>query len=254
MVRSDAVLQKAGLADRVHLVMNIHDALVYEVDRSVEPQTVIGLLQPAVTFPVEGFPKIVAEWSVGLRWGTMVDIAVDAEGRILKTEGADDEDPFAEEEADDDETAPKAPAVDVAMLQAVARGSTSQPGPADPAVERQAESQPGPTTPSQEPPSAQRAVDGGALAAIEPGRHLIVSLDDMPTPDQWTRFSGLLADRPGPNTVTLRTPEGDVDLEMQRGTSLGPDDGPVVSMIFSGASVFFDAASVDPAEVFAGVV
>jgi DNA polymerase I-like protein with 3'-5' exonuclease and polymerase domains len=94
MVRGNRALAKAGLLDRVHVVMNIHDALVYEVRTSVEPALVIATLESAISYPVEGFPPIEADWGVGRRWGTMVDVVLNDDGTISqKTEAADKAEP-----------------------------------------------------------------------------------------------------------------------------------------------------------------
>ncbi len=83
MVRSDNALARAGLKDRVHLIMNIHDALVYEVHNSVSPQTVIDVVDPQVTFPIPDWPPIEVEWEIGLRWGSMVDLELDHHRQIV---------------------------------------------------------------------------------------------------------------------------------------------------------------------------
>lgn len=74
MVRADKALAKAGLKDKVHMVMNIHDALEFSVHKSVNPQQVAEVLAPAVTFPIPGWPRIKADWHVGLKWGEMMDL------------------------------------------------------------------------------------------------------------------------------------------------------------------------------------
>lgn len=80
MYRQDQVLRKAGLLDRVTLVMNNHDSLTWEVDCDLSPTELIQLLDPAVSFPVEGFPPIVADWAVASHdWSQLVP--VDKESR-----------------------------------------------------------------------------------------------------------------------------------------------------------------------------
>ena len=91
MVRSSKALRQCGLSDRVHLTMNIHDALVWEVHRSVSPQTVIDVVHPEVTFPIPapGWPPLVAEWEVGLRWGSMLKLELDGHNQIVLPEQKD---------------------------------------------------------------------------------------------------------------------------------------------------------------------
>ncbi len=70
MVRATSAIKKAGLQDRVHLAMNIHDALEFYVHNSVSLQAVIDLLEPAVVFPVQGWPPLKADWHTWTRWGS----------------------------------------------------------------------------------------------------------------------------------------------------------------------------------------
>jgi DNA polymerase I-like protein with 3'-5' exonuclease and polymerase domains len=83
MVRSSRALDKAGLRKQVHLIMNIHDALVWEVELAVSPQRVIDLVQPEVCLEVPGWPKIEADWEVGLRWGSMKSLTLDKNHQII---------------------------------------------------------------------------------------------------------------------------------------------------------------------------
>jgi len=87
MVRAAKALRKAGLADRVRLVMNIHDALEFEVREDVAPIDVIRVLQPAVVFPVNGpgaaWPEMVAEWHLGRSWGSVKDIHLEGDQVVV---------------------------------------------------------------------------------------------------------------------------------------------------------------------------
>ena len=74
MVRATKAIKAAGLADKIHLVMNIHDALEFYVHKSVDLDTVCSLLEPAVVFPVQGWPDMVADWHTWERWGSCKDI------------------------------------------------------------------------------------------------------------------------------------------------------------------------------------
>lgn len=87
MVRAVKALRKAGLGDRVRMVMNVHDALEFEVRQDVAPIDVIRVLQPAVVFPVTGpgaaWPEMVAEWHLGRSWGSVKDIHVEGDQIVV---------------------------------------------------------------------------------------------------------------------------------------------------------------------------
>jgi DNA polymerase I-like protein with 3'-5' exonuclease and polymerase domains len=86
MVRAVRALKKAGLDDRVRMIMNIHDALEFEVREDVTPLQVIEVLQDAVIFPVKGpgveWPPLVADWHTGPSWGQLKEIHVCADGTV----------------------------------------------------------------------------------------------------------------------------------------------------------------------------
>lgn len=83
MVRADKSLRDAGLIDKVHLQMNIHDALVWEAHRSVSPQRIIDLVNPQVCIAIPGWPRIRADWEIGTRWGSMKKIKLDDNNKII---------------------------------------------------------------------------------------------------------------------------------------------------------------------------
>jgi len=82
MVRAQRAIYEAGLQDKIRLVMTIHDALEFYVHESVSTQEVIDLLNPMISFPVEGFPEIRADWHEGLRWGEVLEVKLDAQKQI----------------------------------------------------------------------------------------------------------------------------------------------------------------------------
>lgn len=84
MVRASRAIKKAGLQDKVHLVMNIHDALEFYVHNSVSTQEVIDLLEPAVVFPVTGWPAMVADWHTWTRYGSCVELHRDDNGKWVE--------------------------------------------------------------------------------------------------------------------------------------------------------------------------
>jgi hypothetical protein len=125
MIRATGGLRNAGLADKVKLVMNVHDALEFYVHKSVQPEQVIAVLQPAVIFPVPGWPAMHADWHIATKWGSPMELVLGADG-ILTRKGAKPEEvlnPGFEEDEDGDEVE-VLPDVDVEILRAVARQSS----------------------------------------------------------------------------------------------------------------------------------
>jgi hypothetical protein len=93
MVRAVKALKAAGL-DRVRLIMNIHDALEFEVPLDIPPAVVMAVLQPAVVYEVKGpgvpWPEMVAEWHMGRSWGSVKEIEMLPDGTVrLKPEEED---------------------------------------------------------------------------------------------------------------------------------------------------------------------
>lgn len=94
MVRAVRALERAGLSDRVRLIMNVHDALEFEVRKDVPPAVVVAALKGAVIFPVTGpgveWPPLVADWHMGTSWGRLRDVVVEDDGTVRLKTDADD--------------------------------------------------------------------------------------------------------------------------------------------------------------------
>lgn len=121
MVRVIAAIKKAGLVDKVKLVMNVHDALEFYVHISLTPEEVVAVLKPAVVFEVPGWPAMKADWHMAKRWGSPTDIDVHPDGSIT-AKGAKPDEFTAFIEVDDDGNETVAlPEVDTAVLREVAR-------------------------------------------------------------------------------------------------------------------------------------
>jgi DNA polymerase I-like protein with 3'-5' exonuclease and polymerase domains len=71
MIRVTRALKEKGWwMNGCTIVMNQHDSLSFEVSDDLDPAEVRAVLEAAVVFPVPGFPKIVADWELGQRWGS----------------------------------------------------------------------------------------------------------------------------------------------------------------------------------------
>lgn len=87
MVRAHKAIAQAGLADKIKLVMNVHDALEFYVHRSVDLKTAVNIIRPAVVFAVDGWPNMVADWHIGQKWGSAKDIILKDDGSIWIKKG-----------------------------------------------------------------------------------------------------------------------------------------------------------------------
>lgn len=209
MLRCRKALQDAGHWERdVMMVHNLHDALTFECDDSVDPNDLRTLIQGAVVFPVRGFPEIVADWELGQRHGS------------------------CEEWKDDD---PKVAVWDGRWkLDRVGATRVTTEAPETDLI----------TTPGPEPePPAREAGTPRETPKPATGREVIVELAEMPTEAQVNRFLDLVARTPGDNQLTLRTPEGEVRLPTECGLDL--DARGLLSMALGGASVYYPRESVD---------
>lgn len=251
MVRARKALRRAGMLDRVKLVMNVHDCLEFYVHRSLLPQDVITVLQPAVIFPVPGWPQMQADWHFARRWGSPVNITVTDDGRFLvKSDGEYELKPSIEVDEDTGEVFEVLPDVDPQTLREVVAQLTDDPGAASPALLPC-------TVRAAAAPSAARETAGSPTMTSpfnpQVGRHLIVELDDMPTEDGYLRFLDLLDTLPGPHTLTLRTPEGDMPVDLPAGTSLGTHHLSQLYLLLGTVRLRFDAADVDPGMILGGL-
>lgn len=214
MVRAVKALKAAGLADKVRLIMNIHDALEFEVARDVPPVLVMSVLQPAVVYPVNGpgvpWPEMVAEWHMGLSWGSVRDIHLCQDGEVVL--GKED---------------------DCERCTAVRAAAMAPEQPAGPVPE---------------PEPAPAAAPEPATAPDGTGRRVIITARATPTRDQVTRLAQFLRALPGNNAVELRLP--DAVYPVGFGTGLTPAHAAQVSVILA-AAVHYDTASLDAGELTA---
>lgn len=232
MVRQYKAIRDAGLAGKVKLVMNMHDALEWYVRDDVAPADVIRVLQPAVVFPVEGWPPIVAEWHAGRRWGLVKELEVLEDGSVrVKSDKA----PAAEPAP-----VPGRPGVpDQGEPAAAPVGARPAPG------EPKDAPAPGPCAPARGS-SAHPAVGAGSKP-----RSVIITVEAMPETGPFQRFVSMMKEAGlGKNPTFLQTPEG---LVLIGDTVLDPTWAPQVSVLFGGATVTWAPGSEDTASLAAGL-
>lgn len=216
MIRSTKALTAAGLIDTCTLVMNIHDALCYEIPAESDIFTYIDVLRPAVEFDVPGWPKMVAEWGVGPSWGEIKEV-----------------DLVAREEPKFEHVINSAKIVSVSEdgmafipMEYVERvrvdDSLAWPKFAEASVEAAKLPEPQYTAPIP-------IVD---LRLSEARQELVLTLPAMPTPEQGQRLVKLIGE--GNNSLKLVTPQGFVPF---LACALTSDMESVVQMIVPGATL-----------------
>lgn len=208
MVRARTKLQNLGWwGSQVRLVINLHDALTFEVRNDLHPQQVLDALLPAVEFPVNGMPRMRSDWEIGQSWGSATtfdyeDVEFEYVDGRWGVVGSDDPQPVDDPVDDEDELDEEA-------------------------LELEDEEE---ILPEPEPVPQQDPV-------------LIIEVVNMPFRAQWDRFLTIIGNRPGDVPVRLKTPEGEADLPQR--TDMTPADASRVAVCLPGSRVYYPAGSVD---------
>jgi DNA polymerase I-like protein with 3'-5' exonuclease and polymerase domains len=210
MVRVNRAIKRAGLQDKIRLIMTVHDALEFYVHESVSTQTVIDLVNPQVSFPVEGLPEIRADWHEGKTWGSVVEIKTDDNKQITHYMIEDDDTIY--------------PTIEDAYR--VIEGPTPEPAPKE-VIEK----------------VLDEDEDPGWFASEEfrkvPPPIVTVRLVDSPTKEIWDKFMDYMYERQETDAtysvVKVVLPDG--ELELDGYYKLGNHNQPDVSLILGGASI-----------------
>ena len=239
MVRAMAAIKKAEAEgvipkDGIRLFMTVHDALEFYVHKSVETQTVIDLITPCVSFPVKGLPEIKTDWHEGISWGHVVEIILDRKTKQIAGYSWED----SKGESHDFDTLEEA----YAFQEAFDKGST-QPEKEKPVYTE------GPKlmvevldhTPMALAEDAPWVTD--TMRAKDAETIWVVTISEMPTPDQWGKFQTFLAQRGGGQTVRLDTPEGSIEFDSKH--ALQQSDQGQISIILGGAALAQERSAAD---------
>lgn len=190
MVRQYKALGEAGLRDKVRLVANVHDSLTWEVDDDLLPYQLIEMLDPTVSFPLNGFPPITADWAVGLDWGSLVEVDLTPADPTIKSQS-------------------------VYGLLMVPEAPTVTSVPPEQPQEALPEAVDVPT------PEAQR----DELEPIpEAPKRLVLTFHEHPSRELWEEIVARLRANPGPVAVHVITPRGSVDLPLTVSVYFNVDD------------------------------
>lgn len=228
MVRAQRKIKEKGWQDVVRLTLTVHDALEFLVHKSISTQEVIDLIDPAVNFPVPGFPlEIRADWHEGYRWGSVAEVKLDHDKKITG---------YAIEDVDI-----VYPTFDAVM--AAVEGMRSEEG--------QKDTENGILLTS-DPVEEEQEWFHSAEYWAEHSQLVTITLDHMPDEVQWESFNEYLNARPGHDLVRLETPEGILTFDTTH--KLTDHDQPRISIILGGAAVSVGAKEADPDAVMGAVL
>jgi DNA polymerase I-like protein with 3'-5' exonuclease and polymerase domains len=274
MVRVRAAIKKAEAEGRIpersiRLVMTIHDALEFYVSNEVPTQTVIDIVQPAVSFPVPKFPdiEILAEWHEGHRWGSVVEIKMDSNKQITHYEVEDVDQKFPTVEYAQAYLASKNLQIEKASASIEIAPDDDDAGEESgeeigwgtdtvlvPKYDDDPETEDAPIAPpaaatEDEPvwahrPQASQEVEAVDQATPDPAaRVAVVTMADMPFPQPWSEFKQYLQQRPGNTEVKVITPQGAIVFDTKH--DLSGEDQPFISLILNGADLHFESVDAD---------
>ena len=220
MIRAQRALKKAGLDRKVILFMTIHDALEFYVHESVDTQTVIDILNPAVVLNIPGFPEIRADWHEGVKWGSVVEIELDDEKKISQYKFKVEQ-PGKQKQTFTGFSFPEVWDGYTGWLSEnqldeknVVKGKQE-----DAVVDNLQEAL----------EHVMEDID------VEPVKDVVITIKDMPDPQSWSNFQRYVKAHPGQGKVTVETPEGDIQLSGEY--SLDESNQGEISMILNGAAL-----------------
>lgn len=276
MVRAQRAIKKAeaeGVIPKssIRLMMTVHDALEFYVHDSVSTQTVIDIIQPQVSFAVAGLPDIRADWHEGKTWGSVVEIKLDKitkqitgyaiedvdehfetveaayaylDAQNLKIESRARHDVLASSKGigstalDDrtptvvasevpmvfDESAPVNPRLNMDDLDDL---DVDESAPKAPPMDWSA--------PADDAGDEPEWAHADILVAT-------ITLQDMPTADQYDALMDFLEKHTGQDIVVLETPEGSLELDTRH--KIRAEHQPIISLMVGGAAVSFAPQTV----------
>lgn len=211
-------LREAGWwMDKCTIVANLHDALTFEVSNELDPAEVRAFLEPLVVFPVPGFPKIVADWEVGQRWGSSKKWKV---GMVSHWDG---EHWTLMKEGDNPEPSKMAVVSQISTVE-----EAQEPVPAPPQL---------------------------SLVTVEESPHrtcgrVTVGVEANPTRERFVEFLKFVGSRPGEKEVWFRCPLGEKKIGL---SSLTVADQGRITLLLGGASVTEELGDMEIAALAANL-
>lgn len=206
------------------IIMNNHDSLTFEVSNDIDPNWIRPIIEEAVVFGEEsfkvlqGFPKVVADWELGFRWGSS---AKWKPGMIAKQDSKGDW--FLENGEDNERESERGD------IQQVFEENISD-------------------APIQETDAGTSIQGSRALDSEED--IIYVSVTSNPTKSRFKEFINLIKETPGDRKINFICPEGSLDIPLR--TSLGLEHQGKISLILGGASVKVSLPNMD--DIMEGIV
>jgi len=227
MIRAHKAIAKAGLADKIKMVVTFHDALEFYVDSSVSTQELIDLIGPAVSFPIPGFPEIRADWHEGYQWGSIAEISL-TDGKVAGYE-------LSVLLPDESKHEWSGDTVEEALTPYY-YWCKSHYGDTYNDLEFFLHRVPEarefvPSTVVEE------VVEVEDVPEVKSSVSALVTLSEMPSRGGWEKFQGWLKDRPGATEVTLVTPDGQITFDEKH--TILPKDRNEISYMLGGARLDF---------------
>jgi DNA polymerase I-like protein with 3'-5' exonuclease and polymerase domains len=250
MIRTNKAIKRAEAdgtipVGGIRLVMSVHDALEFYVHESVATQTVIDIVNPAVTFAVKGLPYIRADWHEGMKWGSVVELNLDKETKQILNYSIEDVDEIFDD------------IVDAYKHMADSKGEelpsfpASIPAMPEPKLDDAPKKNLEPEQEIEDDDEPVWAHNPEYLAMAMETQRIVITMSEMPDEHQWTKFEAFLKKNPGHDSVTVATPEGDLELDTKH--ALSADHQPQISLILGGASLTVAPENVNADELTVGI-
>lgn len=218
MIRVDKFLTENNLRDQVKLVMNIHDALEFYVDESIDPIWLAQQMQPVVSFPIPNFPLMEAEFHYGPSWGQLKDIDLGTANPVERI-------------------APRSK--EAIEMQQQARESFEHRTPMVVPEPPQSPTEPLPEATQEDTPEDSPTVT--------------ITLPELPFPEEFAAFKTLVSRLPkGPQILFIALPDQD-PVSFPETYLLGPEKLSEITMIFGQAQITHSGAKVDSGLVLSGL-
>lgn len=230
MVRAFSAIKKAEEqgtipVDSIRMIITFHDALEFYVHESVTTEQFIELIEPAISFPLPGYPVIRADWHEGYQWGSLANIELE-DGKISNYEVTvelPNKETFHWED-------PELPNVLGDFYSWAKSYYDSGYHGWEYFASRHPEYSPREGAPVPAAPSDPMAPS------------VVITLSEMPDREAWNKFKEYVSEKPGDQEVKVVTPEGSITFDTTH--KIVASDQAHISYLLGGARL--DLVASDP--------